>query len=185
MVAVVKELTQGRGPFIITYTGHQFHFLDPQPHDITLKDIAHALSQICRYTGHSRRFYSVAEHSVYVSALCENHLEGLFHDASEAYLSDISSPLKMLLPEYKKLQHSIEAAISKKFGIPFPFSENLKDVDTAQLKTEARNLLSDHSWVNNYPTKRKYGIIPACLPPKEAEELFIRTFGQLKNECFS
>jgi hypothetical protein len=101
MVAVVKEVSKTRGPYIVTYTGRRFHFLDPKIDEISIEDIAHALSNVCRFTGHTKRFYSVAEHSCLVSALCDNRLEGLLHDASEAYMSDLSSPLKMLVPDYK------------------------------------------------------------------------------------
>lgn len=178
MVAIVKEVTKDRGPYIITYTGRKFHFQDPLD-AIDIEDIAHALSNICRFTGHIRQFYSVAEHSIHVANLCENPLEGLLHDASEAYMADLSSPLKVLVPDYKKLQREIEANICSKFDIKYPFSEDLKDCDTCQLKTEARNLLSDYSWVKHYPTKRKSGIVPSCLPPAKAKKWFLDTFQEL------
>ena len=81
---------------MVTYTGKEFYPLDPNPADIDIKDIAHALSNCCRFAGHIKSFYSVAQHSVIVSELCEpeNALAGLLHDASEAYLSDIARPVK-------------------------------------------------------------------------------------------
>src|SRR5258706_13895138 len=84
------------GGWIETYSGKQFHILDPQLDEIELYDIAHALSMQCRYTGHCESFYSVAEHCVIVSMLVpkEMAIAGLFHDASEAYLTDEVSPVK-------------------------------------------------------------------------------------------
>jgi hypothetical protein len=179
MVALVKEVTPNRGPWIITYSGTKFHLGDPAPEEISIEDIAHALSNICRFTGHIREYYSVAEHSVLVSNMCDNPLEGLLHDASEAYMADLNSPLKSMLPEYKKIQHNMEKAINERFGIPYPFSDDLRDCDTAQLKTEARNLLADSSWTKHYPTKRRYGIVPSCLSPRRAKQLFLDTFQEL------
>jgi len=83
------------GDWIETYTGKQFYPLDPYPEDIDVRDIAHALSNLCRFTGHCRAFYSVAEHSIYVSTHVPKTmaLQALFHDAPEAYIADISGPL--------------------------------------------------------------------------------------------
>src|ERR1017187_10636100 len=76
---------------ITTFSGIHFWPLLPNPADIRIEDIAHALSNQCRFAGHAREFYSVAEHSVRVSQLCppEDALWGLLHDASEAYLTDV------------------------------------------------------------------------------------------------
>ena len=88
---------------ISVYDGEYFDLLEPDRSVYTINTIAHALSNLCRYTGHVNRFYSVAEHSVFVSLAVPKKfaLEALFHDASEAFLGDVSSPLKKLLPEYK------------------------------------------------------------------------------------
>jgi len=84
-----------------------------------------------------------------------------------------------LLPDYKRVQSKIENAICDKFGLDYPFSVNLKDIDTAQLKTEARHLLVDYHWIAHYETNRKYGIVPACLSPEKAEQRFLDTFTEL------
>ncbi len=87
-----------KGDYIATYTGKQFYPLDPRPEDVCLEDIAHSLSNLCRFTGHTDtdRFYSVAQHSVICSTIVapEAALLALLHDAAEAYLGDISRPLK-------------------------------------------------------------------------------------------
>src|SRR5579885_2784587 len=86
------------GDWIQTYCGVAFYPLDPRPEEILIEDIAHALSMLCRFTGHVKRFYSVAQHCVYVSHRCDpkDALWGLLHDAAEAYLNDISRPVKSL-----------------------------------------------------------------------------------------
>jgi uncharacterized protein len=91
--------TAKRGDWIQTYTGRRVYPLDPSPEDIDIADIAHALSNVCRFTGHVREFYSVAQHSVIVSECVPAPfaLLGLMHDAPEAYIGDISRPLKKSL----------------------------------------------------------------------------------------
>jgi uncharacterized protein len=99
------------GDWIQTYTGKQFWPLSPLPEDIVIEDIAHALSMQCRFGGHVRTFYSVAQHSVHVSLLVEPQyaLWGLLHDAAEAYLVDLPRPIKKF-SEMGLLYQEIEAA---------------------------------------------------------------------------
>jgi hypothetical protein len=108
--------------WIQTYTGKQFHFLDPRPDEICIEDIAHALANTCRYGGHTARFYSVAEHSVYVScyALPDHALYALLHDAAEAYLGDTPSPLKYYANQLAHLERKIAAVIYRALNVPTP-----------------------------------------------------------------
>ena len=170
-------------PYIETYNGGRFYFLEPAADMLDVEDIAHALSMQCRYTGHIKSFYSVAEHSVHVSTLTGS-LEGLMHDASEAYLTDIASPVKPHLHNYKKLEAVIMEVIAKKYGFPWPLSEDTKDADAAQLKTEARHLLKSggKDWIDNFQTTRVRGIVPKCWSPKEAKAQFLRAFYHLTGE---
>jgi len=110
---------------ITTFSGISFWPLLPNPDDIRIDDIAHALAHQCRFAGHTRLFYSVAEHSVRVSQLCrpEDALWGLLHDASEAYLSDVPAPLKEL-PEfepYRAAERNLQGAVAQRFGLLYSF----------------------------------------------------------------
>jgi uncharacterized protein len=135
------------GDWIQTYTGVQFWPLDPQPEEIRIEDIAHALSMQCRFGGHCRVFYSVAEHSVRVSRELPAHLKswGLLHDAAEAYLVDLPRPLKRSCEMgvlYSQIEDRLMAVICERFGLtPNPPIE-IKRIDTVLLMTEKRDLMS-------------------------------------------
>jgi len=170
-------------PWIETFTGKQFSFLDPPPEQIDIRDIAHSLAYTCRFTGHSKRFYSVAEHSIFVSYLANDPLAGLLHDASEAYVADISSPVKPHLTNYKQIEDTIMRVIAYKFGFDYPLSADIKDCDATQLKTEAKHLLKSGGvpWAHKYPTSRAHGIAPQCMGPEAAEIAFLQRFEEVRN----
>lgn len=127
---------------IKTYTGTYFNPLDPNPDKILAEDIAHALSNIPRYGGHLPKFYSVAQHSLYVARILPTHLKlpGLLHDATEGYLGgDIPSPIKARMPEYKAMENKLLTAILKKFGVFETYMKNkdrIKEADIQALKIE-------------------------------------------------
>lgn len=133
-----------KGDWIATYTGKPFYPLDPKPNEIDIADISHALSNQCRFAGHSTNFYSVAQHCVLVSMMCspENALWGLLHDATEAYLVDIPSPLKnsSLFAEYKKIENNLMKVICNVFQLPEEEPSEVKLIDKKMLATEARDL---------------------------------------------
>ena len=122
-----------------TYSGLIFDFSKLDIDHLNIIDIAHSLSNQCRYNGHCSRFYSVAEHSVYVSRFSNMHgygLEGLLHDASEAYTSDIPKPLKDILPQYVEMEEKVQDLIADKFGLRFPFPEVVHEYDARILINE-------------------------------------------------
>jgi hypothetical protein len=102
-----------------TSSGKLVNLHQPTEDMIDVQDIANALSKICRFGGHSSLFYSVAQHSVLVSAMCADlPKEGLMHDASEAYLGDVIKPLKIILgAAYANLETNFEAILSGKYGL--------------------------------------------------------------------
>lgn len=130
--------------WIQTYTGKKFFPLDPRIEDIDVVDIAHALSLQCRFVGHLKCFYSVAQHSVNVShhSFIADGLSGLLHDASEAYLSDIAKPLKVTesFSKYRELEDHLQKMIYRRFGLPEDMPMSVSLADRVLMNTEARDL---------------------------------------------
>lgn len=161
--------TQRHGDWLQTYTGRQFWPLDPRANEVCIEDIAHSLSLQCRFAGHCREFYSVAEHSVRVSVLVQEQflrgergtygqhpsaeelaahlaLMGLLHDASEAYLVDVPRPVKRFLRGYSMVEDVCMEAICERFGLRWENNQEawqwVKDADNTLLATEARDLMA-------------------------------------------
>jgi len=128
--------------YINTYSGKKFYPLEPEKSEFLIEDIAHALSNMCRFAGHCNQFYSVAQHSVLVSnyVSTENALWGLLHDATEAYLSDIPRPIKRLaeFSQYRKIENETMKAIAKNFNIGEIEPEEVKTMDSLILRNEAK-----------------------------------------------
>lgn len=173
-------------PNILTSAGTYFHFLEPERSAIDIETIAHALAHICRFTGHTATFYSVAQHSVLVSRLVppEHALAGLLHDAAEAYLGDVAAPLKMLLPDYKAIEAKVEAAVLGRFGLPAKLPPQVKDADRLALAIEQRALMPVHGDVWECELHPDYDRIKAQMeifpaPPVIARKLFMARFWEL------
>lgn len=132
--------------WIQTHSGRRFNPIKPNPDAIVIQDIAHALSMQCRFSGHCREFYSVAQHSVLVSHICDHKdaLWGLMHDATEAYLVDVPRPLKRSgkLQGYIEIEAVMQEAVCRRFALPFQEPPSVKTADTQLLATEARDLMS-------------------------------------------
>lgn len=128
-----------------TYTGKKFTPLDPRPEDICAEDIAHALGNMCRFNGHCKRFYSVAEHSIRVAELAPDCLLrlALLHDAAEVYLTDMPRPLKSAFPEFSIIERRIRACILERFNVSLDGWEEVEYADMIMLATEARDLMSE------------------------------------------
>ena len=164
------------GATIVTHSGRYFDFISPQSDQIDLMDIAWGLSMTCRFGGQCLRFYSVAQHSVLVSRMVpeEHRLAALMHDAAEAYVGDLVGPLKQLIPDFKAIEHRVEAAIFDRFGISYPLDPSVKHADLCLLHTEQRDLTAGagDSWngLDAYPAMD--GII-VPLSPWDALQLWL------------
>ena len=168
-----------------TASGLKFDPLNPKPDQITIEDIAHALSQVCRFAGHTRHFYSVAQHSYLGSFLVpeEDAKWFLLHDASEAYIGDLISPLKYLTEAgkaYRPIEKRIMQVICQKFGLPEVQPPSVHAADVAMLYAEKKQIMGPIPW------DRKWGKIikPADIKiremlPWKAKQLFLKRFLEL------
>ena len=133
-------------------TNSKVHFTphNPNKDDIDINDIAHALAHMCRANGHFNSFYSVAQHSINCSLEArakgyskDVQLACLLHDASEAYMSDITRPVKKLLPQYLDIEERLQKAIYEKFDISDVSQDTIKEIDDALLYYEFIHLLGE------------------------------------------
>lgn len=131
------------GETIKTFTGKYINVFNPKPESIDIEDIAHALSYVCRFAGHTRYFYSVAQHSVEVMKMVkrENRLAALLHDATEAYMCDLPRPIKSRMNEYKKVEETLMRVIAERFEVAYPFDSEIKVADNFQLVKEFNYLM--------------------------------------------
>lgn len=129
--------------FATTSSDLAVDFLRPSASQISFYDIALGLSKCCRFAGQCDGHYSVAQHSVLVALLLPPELrwEGLLHDATEAYMGDLSTPLKSILPDYKRVEARLDAAIRIRAGLPATPNPAIKRADSIALAIEARDLM--------------------------------------------
>lgn len=177
--------------FVETRTGKRVSVQDPKPDQFDIKDIAYALSNTCRFNGHCAGFYSVAEHSVAVALRLpvDLRLAGLLHDATEAYLGDIPSPIKQFLNDYRVIERRFEEAIIRTFDLELTANDwqQVKTADIDALFTEAHFLIPSQGkdWTFfQGPVKHsvRYDLAPMCLPPQEAFKLFMGLFHKLTGD---
>lgn len=168
------------GDWMQTSTGRAVWPLDPRADELDIVDIAHALSNLCRYGGHCREFYSVAQHSVLVSrALPDEHkLWGLLHDASEAYLVDIPRPVKRFMPDYERAENRMLRRVATRFGLSEKIPDEVKRVDNAILVDEMRQLMSKPPAPWKLP-EPALGIEIKPWSPKVARTRFLAEFLKL------
>jgi hypothetical protein len=169
--------------WIQTFTGKKFYPLNPEESEYCIEDIAHALSNICRFTGHCNKFYSVAQHSQLLSLIVSEGLAkaALLHDASEAYLTDIARPLKHLpqLEGYRKIERRTQIAIDNAFNNIMFDSPQVKEFDTLLLRNEAKCLgLLKPDW--DHYQLIDIGIPIHPMPPEEAERVFLKRWDEVK-----
>ncbi len=194
-------------PWIQTHTGKAFDLLDPKPDQIDVEDIAHALAHLCRFTGHARRFCSVAQHSCFVAEIAAEFwqaehgtpcparvaLAALLHDAPEAYIGDVSSPLKIALrgegtiSEYDQIEARICEAIYERFGM-YTIRAGAVNVPGLIKRADLIALATEHRDLFDGPPPRSWGVMlpEPCAsrmvvpwPVAQARAEFLRWFGKL------
>ena len=163
-----------------TASGLAYYPCEPRWSDVRIGDIAASLSKLCRFAGHCASFYSVAEHSVLVSHVVprEYALQGLLHDATEAYCVDVPRPLKRSLPEYQRIEHLNWLAVAKAFGLPEELHESVHEADNAVLLAERDALFTAGPAAWSLPGKPAKVRI-ACWRPTRAEAEFLQRFEEL------
>lgn len=171
---------------IVTYSGKEFDLFHPEPEMVEIIDIAHALSMTPRFGGHCDQFYSVAQHSFLVSMICQKHpLLGLMHDAAEAYVGDVVSPLKEILTDFKVLEARVNGAIGEKFFDSYSAliepPEEVKHADKAALRLEKETFWPEISWwdVSNLPKVRGV-LLNNTWTSSYARDVFLRRFESLR-----
>ncbi len=172
------------GGWISTYTNKHFALFRTTLDMIDILDIAHGLSMVCRFGGHTKKFYSVAQHSIIVSKLCppEYALEGLMHDATESYMGDMVRPLKQCMPEYIKAENNLHEVINLKFNLKHDdkCKAQVKIADNIALVTEKRDLKNHELWDYLKAVEAAdFKIKP--WGPSKAEREFLKLFGELTN----
>lgn len=170
-----------------TFTGRQVAPLAPRVSDIAIEDIAHALSHLCRFGGHVRTFYSVAQHSVLVSHALPTELAlwGLLHDASEAYLVDLPTPIKSAGPlsGYRGIESLLQRTIYQAFGLAGDEPVQVHDADQALLVLEARALFAPAAAERITASTRAGLALPSMqitpVDPAQAKAGFLKRFNVL------
>lgn len=159
------------------------------PEMVDLEDIAHSLSLLCRYNGHCRTFYSVAEHSILLSHWIEETygdrnlaLRALLHDGTEAYTGDLPTPLKPFCPGFLELEAQAETAIAAAFflGTHVLDSEGrIKTADRRIVEDEATLLLGPPPFPWTFHPEGPLNVKIECLQPDEAKATFLARFKEL------
>lgn len=174
--------------FIQTFTGKMFDILEPTPEMIDIVDIAHALSQGNRFTGHCKFPYPVAQHSRLGSYLVPKEFarEFLLHDASEAYIGDMNRPLKHFTTagvEYRKVEAKIQLLITQVFGLPEVESPIVKKVDNQMLYAEKRQLMYSKDFVYKWSEEEEAADLKIVETSfRLNKSLFLRRFNYLSNQ---
>ncbi len=190
---IIKPIT------MTLYSGKEVDIFNLKLEDIDIEDIAHSLSNLCRYGGHCLFHYSVALHSYLCSlepGTKEEQLAFLLHDGSECYVNDLVRPIKHReeLTKYREIEDRIQAIIFQKFGLPYPYSQRVHDIDNKILieeigqiiimkdEIEAKSKEKEVSLRNALKILRDEKLANCKIPkvtPEEAEQLFLNRFYEL------
>lgn len=182
--------TGRKGDWILLNSGKRYWPLDPRPEDFTIEDIAHGLSHVCRWAGHVDNFYSVAQHSVIVSHNVPDHfaMDALLHDASEAYIGDVTRPLKRMMGGlYATIERKTEEAIATQFDLRPSMPPIVKSIDNRITVDERKQLFTnnDESFPWMYPSDQALGLRIHPYEPHRAKEMFMRRYHEIKGDRFA
>lgn len=178
------------GFWFTTYSGIKYYLTDPHPDDVKIEDIAHALSNVCRFGGHTSVHYSVAQHSILCRRMAqqmepENYilqLHLLLHDASEAYIGDVVRPLKVSQPDYLELERRTMIVIYEALNLSFPYDyemKTIKHIDNAVLLAEARDLIAGGGKDWDMVKGEAWDEQIIVWPPRTNEFKFLNTYNFL------
>lgn len=167
-----------------THSGHMLSFDRPQDATIDIEDVAHHLARVCRFGGAVDEYYSVASHCTYISRELERAgyspylaAAGLLHDSTEAYLGDMVSGLKRLIPQYREIEDAWEARIQDHFGVYWKegrVRQIVKDADLRARLAEVRDLFRDVPYAREQllggeGDRKPYATAVVTQSPDEAE----------------
>lgn len=166
--------------------GNLFSFFDPDPTVLSIEELAHVLSNVCRFSGHVRHFYSVAQHAVNASLIVspENAKTALMHDTAEAFTNDIVTPLKHIVPTFREIEVRIETAMAEHWGFQYPLPDEVKWADLAMLKIEKEVLKpSGSSWsvlegIEIEHLREKVMVGP--ISPAQARDAFLKRWEEVQ-----
>lgn len=173
--------------WIQTVSGRVVNPLLMDINDVHMGDIAHALSQIVRFTGHCSQPYTVAQHCVHVSYLCNPVFakEALLHDAAEAYLNDLNTPVKKELSRYRDIEDDLLRVIYRKYGLAEGLPKDVKDADETMFRLECLRFFPNGSplWLAYKLKAEEYTKssvkIERVLDHQEARLAFITRYEEL------
>lgn len=182
-LALVSEDDSNRvGDWISTYTGGRWYPLDPRVEEVKIEDIAHSLSMLCRYNGHCKFFYSVAEHCWLLSYAVPDpyKLEALLHDGSEAYTSDLPRPFKYSdsMSAFRDVEDMNARVVYEFAGLSYPESPVVKEYDRRIVRNEGEVLLPHCTWFNSLELVPDIEIM--CNDPRKMEQLYLDRYYELK-----
>lgn len=173
---------------IALLSGGLFDYNNPEDSDVTIEDIATALSNVCRFSGHIHYFYPVAQHCVNASLIVppEFAFDALMHDTAEAFTNDLPTPLKWAVPVFKELEVRIEAAMAKKFGFNYPFGPEVKLADLQMLRMEKEKIKRDKSHWQMLEGIEIEDVKPLvdlhAMSPNKAKELYLNRYQELTSD---
>lgn len=185
--------------YIATRSGKKFNLRNPRPCDVDIKDIATALSKVCRFTGHTEDFLSVGQHCSNVYRILKEwgeppivQIYGLLHDAPEAYLNDVVRPLKAMLPHYRAFERKVMACILKGLKLDKVLCLTSKQLETVKLADDSCALAERRDQINHGGTMPSNNFVGTDAKPwktsivgiewRDARIQFLRDYNNLRDE---